>query len=136
MEILRRRYEVKVWSWILTWVLILALTFGGIIGAVRYTSAQRNDAARDVALATYQANLASYQIAVSDRAGCIARATGRQDIGLLLTGIYDKIDVQKLDPTVNDLRGQLDKFVAEASTADCPPEPASPPVPPRLLNGG
>jgi hypothetical protein len=136
MVILSRTYEVKVWQWILTWICMIGLMIGGVYGATQYASDQRAQAARDVSIATYQAQLATYQNAVSDRTACIGRAQGRSDIGVLLTGVYNKIDPEKTDPTVNELRGQLTGFVSEADPNQCPPEIPAPNLPPDAAGGG
>lgn len=136
MEALRRKYEVRVWQWIVTWMCMIALMAGAVIGSARYAADQRQQSRRDSAIATYQADVATYQNSLSDRTSCLARATGRQDIGVLLGGIYDKLDPDSLDPTVNELRVQLDEFEKEQTAEQCPPEPLAPRVPPELLSGG
>lgn len=125
MEVLRRTYPIKVWQYILNWVLLLILVFGGIWGTARYASDQRKDAARALTTAEFISRQTAIEQARDQRQSCIVRVTTRTDLRGVLIGIFDYLDPEQASPRVTGLRQLLDQNYPELSQAECPPEPSA-----------
>lgn len=124
MEVLRKTYPIKVWQYLLNWILLLILVFGGIWGTARYASDQRKESARALTTAEFIAKQTSIEQARDQRQQCIVRVSSRTDLRGVLIGIFDYLDPGKTSPNVTGLRELLDTNYPELSQAECPPEPS------------
>jgi len=118
MEALRLTVEVRVWQWILNWMIMLTLVFGGVYGIYRYVHDQQLDSQRQALITKYESDRDSHT-------QCLARSDTRDDLrGVLLAIVTEFSDG---DQTVLDrATAVIDSGYPNLPKDDCGPAPPYP----------
>ena len=118
MQALRVTVEVRVWQWILNWMVMLTLVFGGIYGLARYSNDQRAASDRQVAIAKFENDREQHS-------QCLARVSTRDDLrGVLLAIVTEFSDGDQA--VLDRATAVIDAGYPKLNADDCGPAPTYP----------
>lgn len=122
MQALRVTVEVRVWQWILNWMVMLTLVFGGIYGLARYSNDQRAASDRAAAIAKFENDRDSHT-------QCLLRADSRDDLRGVLLSIVTEFSEGRQE-VIDRASAVIEAGYPRLNKEDCGPAPKYPFPPP------